>query len=431
MLRPTPVLRFQKLSALQRLFDPPAPLPLDPRESKKLLTLLTTSFRNQLNREHDSFNLDTRPTGRTSKAQQNDNTPSPRRRRASDGDLAARHKTALHLESVLTNPLFKHVPEKVSTSTGVKDPMVTFDRAVGRGLMELKYAKGCLIAKKNLITESPCLSIRDAMKESGAGLKVLNWLISSGTSNDLQFLKDLEFRRILLEFMVAEDLQHVAWAWLRREVQQYRIGNLESVRAFSKLLSALVRAEVVCSGNLDEAFLCISRVGELCVGLSKLEQIKLLGDASTILQHKIIQRAHRITSVQAYESFVKASQFRQADPAYHKAVFELYHPFAPNAASALAFFKAELNLQTPSNSVSKTAKVESKKYILLGIETANYLFQTQQDRNAEWIMARLQRDYPVELGLDVARGDVKRLNRPSRKFEEGLNVHLLAGLDLA
>src|SRR5690348_15716553 len=81
-------------------------LPLSPRESQQLLTLLTTSFRAHLDREHplpeSSQNRHTqKPTG------------SNARRASSPAQATSSYASATqHIDSILTNPLFAVKPRR-------------------------------------------------------------------------------------------------------------------------------------------------------------------------------------------------------------------------------------------------------------------------------------------------------------------------------
>jgi hypothetical protein len=199
MFRPTPVYLFRPVPALMKL-KIHHPLPLNERESRALLNLLTSSFRKNLDAEH--------PTSRTEDSYRGRHVLVS----AEEGNHADRH-----LHSVLSNPLFKSLRNKpIKSSQGIeKDPMETFDRATAMGMMNIRYATACLLATKRYIIASSVLHIQDGMKESGAGLKVLKWLVSSGISNDVSFLMDRQFTEVLMMFMVAEGLQEAIWKWIK------------------------------------------------------------------------------------------------------------------------------------------------------------------------------------------------------------------------
>lgn len=200
MFHPTPSCLFKPVPALMKL-KIHHPLPLSARESTALLNLLTSSFRKNLDAEHPI----SQPEEHTRLGI-----------KLKGGKTISRQTgTDMHMQSVLTNPLFNSPAsrqENIHFDTPIVQyhAMETFERAVGRGMMDIHSATICLLATKKQIVASSVLNIRDGMKASGAGLKVLNWMKASGLDNNLDFLQNPEFPKILLEFMVAEGLQEAA-----------------------------------------------------------------------------------------------------------------------------------------------------------------------------------------------------------------------------
>ena len=195
---------FSPSQAVQKFFKIHHPMPLNAHESKQLLNLLTTSFRKNLDTAHE---FRPKSESKTSSSAQHRSLPyQGQKRRRSSVDASVR-PTDQHLDSILTNPLFNVIPKHSTASTKGKDPMVLFEQAAAMGMMNVNIAASCLAAKRSLIIKSPAISIRQGMRESEAGLKVLNWLVSSGTANNNDFLKDTRFAANLMMFMVAEELQ--------------------------------------------------------------------------------------------------------------------------------------------------------------------------------------------------------------------------------
>jgi len=138
MFRATPPAFFHQIPALLK-FKLHQPLPLSPRESKQLLELLTVSFREQLDSEHGPSNVADTPPAHQVKAKKATIQPKPYPR-----------PTDRHIESILTNPLFN--VRRKDEATRAVNPMDTFDRAVGRGMMTPKYAAACLRAERQRLS---------------------------------------------------------------------------------------------------------------------------------------------------------------------------------------------------------------------------------------------------------------------------------------
>lgn len=80
--------------------------------------------------------------------------------------------------------------------------MDTFTKAVAKGIMTLDSATTCLRMEQKRLNDS-------GIKDSGAGLVVMKWVVSNGWADDLSFLTNKNFTGIFMYFLVAEGLQDV------------------------------------------------------------------------------------------------------------------------------------------------------------------------------------------------------------------------------
>jgi hypothetical protein len=362
MLRQSPVSLFRPLPALMKL-KIHHPLPLNARESRALLNLLTSSFRSNLDAEH--------PIPRLGQIEAPDAVQSTRRRSISGEES---NHADRHLHSVLTNPLFNTHPRKSaktkSDEPAKKDPMETFDRAVGMGMMDIRYATACLLASKRRIIESSILNVRDGMRASGAGLKVLKWLKSSGIENDVEFLKDTRFADVFMEFIVAEGLQEAAWKWIKMSFDSLPAASFLSgndlrmiQRNMAWPLFCLVRAETAGHESLDAAFLCMSRAAGYLRGLSAHEMRPILARAGVyILQKTLSIHKDRPPPTEShFESFLGLIPAFLKNYDLHIAHLHLVHPTRPNADMALEYLR--------SIPPSKAGAEMSERQISLGRST--------------------------------------------------------------
>jgi hypothetical protein len=406
------------------LFRPPTiskfkihpPLPLNPRESKQLLNLLTTSFRQRLDVEHGEF----RATVDIKSSQDHQSLKAPRQRRRS---FAESRPTDQHMNSILTNPLFNLGLETKASNTE-RDPMEVFDLAVAKGMMNLHYAKACLNAKKRDIIQSPILSVREGMRESGAGLKVLKWLISSGTANNNDFLKDTSFAPVLLEYMVAEELQEVVWKWITRAFKtlpEYWKLDFAQRKAHRREmigpLYLLIRAEASDNVSLDAAFICLSRAAGYLKGLTTTQMREILSSPGKYLVHQVIKlhSERPVSSTSAFDSFFSLVPLL-AKSNYQLAHLSLRHPSQPNAVPALAF------LRDLSSSARRSAT--DMETIQMSLDAAKLLLETEQYTDAQWVMDFLRETYPNQLGI-VQRESLEQTEA------EASSLQLLDKLSLA
>lgn len=400
MFRPSKSLLFKPVAALNKL-SIHQPLPLSQRESAKLLNLLTTSFRHNLDAEHPSF--------RTQEDASRTPRSSTRPRRHSTSDVE-RHPTDHHLHSVLSNPLL--APSHKIIHVG-RDPTDVFDMAVANGMMSTNYAKACLKAMKDRIVKSPTLNIRDGMAESGLARKVIRWLVSSGTSNNNQFLNDEKFANLLMEFIVAEGLQEHAWKWIKRAFENLSsISSLPSGEAGTLLrreiagpLRALVCAEIAQGVSLDEAYMCMSRAAGYLNGISASLVTTALHPAGLhLLRHTLMLNfSHRTSTESSFESFTSLVPIiSPARADFYLAHLSLLHPTKPEASLAFEYLHTESSNRDRKYWESLTAYKRSG-VIQLGLDTAKFLLERNQYSESERVMEFLSNTFPDQLGIRQKR----------------------------
>jgi hypothetical protein len=396
------------------------PLPLNPRESKQLLNLLTASFRQQLDAEHGEFR--TSHGIKPSTGHKSPETSKQRRRSHSESDSRPTDK---HMRSILTNPLFNLTPDEKNPKAD-RDPMEVFDLAVAKGMMNLHYARACLNAKKRDIIQSPILSVREGLKESGAGLKVLKWLISSGTANNNEFLKDGPFAYVLMEYLVAEGLQEICWKWIKRAFEgipqyltirdplQHKVARRDIVGP----LYLLVRAEASETVSLDAAYLCMSRAVGYMMDCPIGRMRDLLSPPGWFLlaQTTELHSERPPPSPSAFESFFSLVPVLSKDSAYQLAHLSLFHPSEPKVDLALAFLR---NLSLSSS----VRHIKDYSYINMSLETAKFLLDRERYEDAEWVMNFLRERYPKQLGIRQ-RGQLEQAKA------EASSLQLLESLSL-
>jgi hypothetical protein len=279
------------------------------------------------------------------------------------------------------------------------------------------------------------------MRESGAGLKVLRWLVSSGIANNNDFLRDLHFAAIFMEYVVAEELQEAAWKWIKRAFEDYPLLSKLSIpeRKIARLymarpLMCLIKAEATGPASLDAAYMCLSRAAGYLKGIPANEMVRLIGLPGLFLSHQTIMSQgtlynaphHSPASESAYDSFVAlvpVISIRRFD--YHLAHLTLLHPTRPNADPALAFLKklepSETEYATP---LVKLSSPHERRVIQLGLDAAKFLLERERFNDAQWVMQYLRTHYSRHLGF------AQREQLEQAKAEAS-SLQLLEGLSLA
>ena len=304
--------------------------------------------------------------------------------------------------------------------------MEVFDLAVAKGMLNLNYARACLNAKKHEIIQSPAPTIREGMAESGAGLKVLKWLISSGTANNNNFLKDARFAQILMEYLVAEGLQEVCWKWIQRgfkSIPQYfatadSMRQKELRRDIVGPLYFLVKAEASGDVSLDSAYICLSRAVGYLKGCPATRMRDLLSHSGWFLVNQTTQQHSQRPppTPSAFDSFFSLIPILSKNPAYQLAYLSLLHPSHPSADLAFAFLQS----LEPESSLTR---VRDHNYAQLGLDTAKLLLENGRYEHADWVMEFLRERYGKQLGIS------KRDQLEQAKAEAS-SLQLLEGLSL-
>lgn len=231
------------------------PLPRTPRESQQLLNALTSSFRRQLDRAYPASDPTTHEGDR-----QPLNTDS------------SHHATEQHLHNILDNPLFRIVPQKaaspqhhVGRSIGeqkrmAEEPMQVFDELVASGSVTLTAITNCLKYQQLLIRSTDEGVTIEAMKNSRAASRVVEWFWASDGAARQMLLHSRTTTSSLTKFMVTEDLQGTILQWLKMLIhrdlggQNGEVTEIVAQQSFSNILVDFLDAEIRYGNGLTSAF---------------------------------------------------------------------------------------------------------------------------------------------------------------------------------
>jgi hypothetical protein len=356
------------------------PLPLTRQESQKLLNVLKTSFRKNLDEEHNPLPENVRPS-----------------------PTASLRPTDRHLHAILSNPLFSHDKDKSHATAPIsRDPMDTFDRAVAKGMMTIPAAVGCLRAKRLQIIQSSVPSVREAMAVSRAGLRVAQWLRSSGHERTLEFIANKELVIELVRFMMAEDMEELAWMWVAQLMEGSGSGNTHKLAGFLMYCLVAEKGSTVHGNNLDPALATILRADDMYHSNPGFTQ-SIAGawrKATTMLT--LGAWARPPPSEALFNSFLGTAHHIQRPLTVELPHLDLYHPTRPSPEKAIRFFQEE-NLWRPYAKPNLTFDNEPPqsmgRVVAMGLDTVKYLTGSGQKDQAQWILELLQSNFARELRL--------------------------------
>lgn len=435
------------------------PLPLTPRESQQLLLLLTSSFREQLNREHPSFHAD--DVGETTESPvAGSHGKSIGRRSSSRTSSLARASssgfTDDHFQSILKNPLFSAgMKDRYEPPSGIHrthhrdsahdqldsfDPVAWFEASVASGSANIAKATYAMDTLQKILTSSPETSIRTGMAASLAGSKIFSWLRSSGLQGSLDFPKDGEFIALLTKYLLAEKRHDVILHWIYTLHAQSRHLWLENsadypsapIKFAQGLLLQLVKSELTLGNGMRAAVDYFVRVTEDQNRKVKERQSErpdvdwrllssLLGPTGKYLVQKLTQEGGaRQLDPKDLDRFTQNLQIWVRDVEFCTAKLDLHHPVKPSAAAALAYLKHIAKQRIDVESSKKRRAI-----VHLSLDCASVLLQQDLCSDATWVMEFIRRTYGRELGS--LRGC--QTDRTPSVYDEISNLELLASLE--
>ena len=378
------------------------------RESQRLLSLLNASFKQELDRKYLA----------DSKSNE--------------------HYANLHLQSVLTNPLFdakprtcidfnknqNHGKRAEQVQDHGKRPMDAFKERVSQGIADLRTAKFFLYKQYKECLDSPAATPREAMQSSGAASTILQWLWSSGVEDTGDFLRDRAFIFHLVPFLVADGQHSRILHWLHRcySPEKTAFSSSQSLKTDTLptfLFRELIAAEIRFGGGMESAITLFTRtVADFwSSGSTKTSTPGHALSAALVLTQAIIgpkaaepgpgmfQRFMETTSKLTFDdptilklirTGLKAKVF-QKDQDFLNAYLGVHVQKPPNPHPALRYF------QDRSKVILKMSNSQQHDVILLGLKAAKLFLQDGSQTEALWIMNFLETNFGQELGRPSLR----------------------------
>lgn len=277
--------------------------------------------------------------------------------------------------------------------------MEVFDHAVARGMMTLKAATGCLMAEQKRLAavNIPVISAASA----DTALRIVRWLRSSGTENDLLFLDNQQFVRSLVPFLVAEQMDVVAWDWIARIMAQTSkdVPDEVRLRRASFLLAQIVHVKSQpLYGNLDAAISTILQAEQLLKDQPQLTDLLVLPWRSVSWLSTVESYSRGTPSETLFDAHL-ATANRMSQPfLVEKAHLRLYHPTHPDHMPALEFFQNKKRIRRIVQSVDtdrrNMAGLKDRRRLrwmaYLGHDTVSYLTRAGNPYEAQGLSELLR-----------------------------------------
>ncbi|KAK8879103.1 hypothetical protein PGQ11_000397 [Apiospora arundinis] len=428
MVAPTTQLNSLKKGLLPRIHQP---LPLNQRESQQLLNSITSSFRKHLDQEHpwqsssssSSQGVATAPPSapiskRLEKAVLSNKESSSTSSSSSHQQLHSKQRpTDYHLDNILSNPLFAK-PQRTGASGGgqqislhseplptdvqadIQKELYIFDSASSRGMLTTKIAAGFLASISRIIHSQSVLALEKRVRlgDTGAGLKVVQWLRSSGHDHNLEFLHNPILIKHLAPFLYAEGLEEVIWTWLSRLGARIVASpeDKETQQAISHLIPYIIKLDESKLGltrALDDSYSAFLRMHQTLESKNRHMERVVKNSWARLSWTSTVDAAQRPRpSVPLFEMFTDIGRpwGKQLDIAH----LELHHPSSPDHTSAVEYLHDDGKIASVAKQVNQAKSDRlSRRMVSLGTDTVQRLNQVGQREEASWVSELMSRTF--------------------------------------
>ncbi|PWY92375.1 hypothetical protein BO70DRAFT_391787 [Aspergillus heteromorphus CBS 117.55] len=363
-----------------------------PHKSGELLNALTSSFRRQLDREHPTNNS---PASEPRNVLGKHSPP--------ENPNSSIHATDKHLRNILDSPLFRQCaanPNRTPVNRYwgqnlATNPMAVFDELVTVGEVTDARLRRCLKSQLKLNTAAPQGRVVEAMRDSKAASRVVNWWWSTDEKTKKTLFYSSETMYLLTKFMVAEGMQDILLVWLKTFAQPGWPLSASSI-----FLSEFLRAEKDHGRGLASSMRHYLRARDMYVS----EGFDLAGTDSMGSQVLFLAgghllrwfRANRVHNDKGYDNKVSASESEDYEDfaqlmstvspfKLYSTSVHLYHPTQPNAQPFLEF------LRTKEGAESLSWPYQRRKYLKLSSFDAIRILNDQgKSEDVNWLMGALQ-----------------------------------------
>ena len=368
-------------------------LPLSPRESQQLLSLLTSSFRAHLDREH--------PLGPAESSQKR---PIPRPSLSNDqrgpspiGATPSSYASATqHIDSILNNPLFAVKPRRRGSESAaldvLRDPRTWFVNEIAAGSANLSKAALCL----EVLEKTPSEGLSRLRDRKGLATTLADWLKTSGLDTSKRFVdmcigksgRGSRFLDRLLALFLAENETTAPWRWFIRSneqrVKETGLNTAKIVTFRQQLLAKMASAEA--NADLTRGLAVFMQAFRVVENAGYESAYSILRSAGGHLVNRISTNIDQGSKVDAelYQSFSLSSQrWLGAWSRAVESMLWLHHPLQRSATPGLQF------IQDSAGAVAHVKSSQSRRnfVVQLCLGVARQLLEEEKFAEAQSVMA--------------------------------------------
>jgi hypothetical protein len=411
-------------------------LPLSPKESQRLLTALTSSFRKQLDEAHPR------------QAQDEDVRPKLDRFGPLNPGHHGLHTSSVsfadrHLASVLTNPLLAKTaadekPDAAYEKAKLElernpdlDPILLLEEYQEQGTATIPLANLCLRTFQASLFDLSNDVRRQKVANVKAGLRTLRWLWGSGFYASQSFVQDRKFMGAMVSMLMEEGEEQLLWDWLRIDLRHRFFPTTQNCTYANQGPNLVFRwkdfmLRLLIMKHLDENDL--ASMNHVLDTYFRAVDIHLelkpefpnnhlpLNASANAIEGWIFRLRHekQVWDVQRYDKFINtlhlihSSGWDQHWLNFKIAKLQLTHPKRPTALPFYKCLKSSV-VAAPGSSrarvwqlftkgreyQSKKSGIEQSPYVLL-VESARLLQSQGHQEEAEWLVSEIRNLFPDE-----------------------------------
>ncbi|KAF2236819.1 hypothetical protein EV356DRAFT_574732 [Viridothelium virens] len=407
-------------------------LPLNPRESQQLLNMLTSSFRQHLEKEHPhGASGDTKPTEYRPPmdcAQESPDARSGPSPQVSVGNV---------LESILSNPLLSTSRGRLSLNRTtastesadvrlrriINEPVEWFEDQNVQGTPSMEVARTYLTMVSK-ISDSP----EKAQYKHRAAVALSGYLWATGSEDSLEFVCNDQFTSDTVHLLVSHGFEKKIWLWVHR-LETLRCGDdlMDLTNKQMLLLVFLARARVAISNTAESALdILFHAMGRTTLNPDAAVRKALVAKLWKHLSKQMIKGTLEPKDPAVFDRFIQVASHLDNDLDLYRAQLMLRHPEIPDAEPAISYIRKRLKLGSHSTSFVKNAT-----HMKLLLDTAQVLLSQAKYHDVAWVMSIAREYFSTE--LDPGAGPMPKSftsQRESSPTTESMNLELLNGLSL-
>ena len=374
------------------------PLPLNSRQSQRLLDVFKSSFRQQLDERYGRHSSQVNEIGEP----------------ATDSALSS---VSSHLERILANPILRSKrPDAEPTWSTSTKPGGYFQERCNRDHATLNDAESCL---REALQSIPAPRTASKLIETSLGTQVIDWLCSQGLNCPRVLVSRKPLLRLLTPFAVAEEKDDFL-------LNQLYPKSQSGASSWNKWLIFQITLSKKRLGftakEIIESFLSqMDQFESICGSLA-------FGSAGRLIVNEIFSGAYLPLSLPLYDGLLQSSH-RWDGVGVSTAHLQVRHPRFPDVSTGLALLAA-----TDPRKLAKQSGIYKDSFICLCLDLGHLLLSLERVRECEEVLEYVAETFSVELGpvahaLHKAAHESRPLNTPCGQLAEASDFPVSPEMD--